>query len=67
MKANIVIDILPPIHIWENSGSWVMGQICCQPIKLQDSLKCNISRKKWMMKFIFGMQLNIEVIYNLIL
>ena len=26
---------------------------CCDPIKLQDSLECNISKKKWMMKFIF--------------
>ena len=37
-----------------------------QPIKLQDSLKCNISRKKWMMKFISDMQINIEVFYKLL-
>ena len=30
-------------------------------------LKCIISRKKCMMKFIFGMQTNIEVFYKLIL
>ena len=36
-------------------------------IKLQDSLKCNISRKKEMMKFIFGMQINIKVFCKLIL
>ena len=36
---------------------------CCWSVKLQDSLKCNISRKKWMTKFIFGMQTNIEVFY----
>ena len=40
---------------------------CCWPIKLQDSLKCNISRKKWMTKSIFGMQINIEMLYKLIL
>ena len=34
---------------------------------VQDSWKCNISRKKWMMKFVFGMQINIEVFYKLIL
>ena len=39
----------------------------CQPIKLQDSLKCNIARKKWMMQFIFCMQINIEVFHKMIL
>ena len=29
--------------------------------------KCNVSRKKWMMKFIFGMQMTIELFYKLIL
>ena len=43
------------------------GPKCYQPIKLQGSLKCNISRKKWMMNFIFGMQINIEVFCKLIL
>ena len=43
------------------------GPKSCQPIRLQDSLKCNISRKKWIIKFIFGMQINIEVFYKLIL
>ena len=33
---------------------------------MQDSLKCNIPRKKWISKFIFGMQLYIEVLYKLI-
>ena len=32
-------------HIWQNSGSSLMGQIYCQPIKFQDFVKCNISRK----------------------
>ena len=41
--------------------------ICCQPIKLQGSLKCNISREKWMINFTFGMQINVEVFYRLIL
>ena len=49
-------------HIWRNSSSW-----CCQPIKLQDSLKCNISRKKWVIKFVFCMEINIKVLYKLIL
>ena len=48
---------------------WVLsyGSKCCQPIKLQDSLKCNILKKKWMMKFTFCMQRNIKVFYKLIL
>ena len=33
-------------------------------IKLKDSLKCNISKTNWLMKFIFGMQRNIEVFYR---
>ena len=48
-------------HIWQNSSSR-----CCQPIELQDSLKCNISRKNWMMEFVFCMQINIKVLYKLI-
>ena len=50
-------------HIWRNSNS----ELWCRSIKLQDSLKCNISRKKWMMKFIFGMQINMKVFYKLII
>ena len=42
------------------------GSKYCWPVKLQDPLKCNIPRKKWMMKFIFGMQIYIEVFYKLI-
>ena len=67
METNIVVDISTPdpylAKFWF-SGYWPR---CCQPIKLQDSLKCNISRKKWMMKLIFGMQIYIEVFYKLIL
>ena len=39
----------------------------CQQIKFQGSLKYNISMKKLMMNLIFGMQINIEVFYKLIL
>ena len=54
MKTNIVIDISPSISclailVFE------FGPKCFWPIKLKDSLKCNISRKKLMIKFIFGM------------
>ena len=48
--------------IWQNCRSR-----CCQPIKWHDSLKCNISRKKLMMKFVFCLQINIKVLYKLIL
>ena len=45
-------------HISLNSVSSSSPK-CCQPIKLQDSLKCNISRKKWIMNFTFDMSINI--------
>ena len=65
MKTNIT-DISPPIlylaRFWFSS----YGAKCCQPIKLQDSLKCNFLRKKWMMKYIFDMQINIKFFYKLI-
>ena len=65
MKTNIVIDNSPPYL----AKIWVLsyGPKCCQPINLQDSLNCNILGKKWMMKFIFCMQINIEIFYKLIL
>ena len=46
MKTNIVIDISPPIPYLANF--WFSSYVpkCGQPIKLQDSLKCNISRRK---------------------
>ena len=64
MKTNIVFDPppIPYLAFWFSN----YGPKCGQPIKLQDSLKCNISRKKGMMKFIFGMPINIEVFYKLI-
>ena len=67
METNIVVDISPPVLYLAKFWFSSYGAKCCQPIKLQDSLKCNISRKKWMMKCIFGMQINIEVFYKLIL
>ena len=58
MKTNKVIDIslsIPSLtKVWFSS----YGSKCCWSIKLQDSLKCNVSRKKWMMKCIFGKQIN---------
>ena len=52
-------------HIYQVLGLELLK--CSQPIKLQDSLKCNIARKKWIMKFISDMEINIEVFYKLIL
>ena len=65
MKTDIAIDISPTYlaKFWV----WSYEPKCCQPIKLQDSLKCNILRKKWMMKFNFCIQINIEVVYKFIL
>ena len=65
MKTNIVIDISPQYL----AKFWVLGYgpKCCKPINLQDSLNCNILLKKWMMKFVFCLQINIEVFYKVIL
>ena len=65
MKTNIVIDISPPISGKIQAPSY--GPKCCWAIELQDSLKCNISRKKWIKKFILGMLINIKAFYKLIL
>ena len=51
-------------HLWQNSGSRVMGQIAVSQSNCRILYKCSISRKKWMMKFIFGMQINSEVFYK---
>ena len=65
MKTSI-IDISPPITYLAKFWFSIYGPKCCWPIELQDSLKCNISRRKWMMKFIFVMSRNIEVFYKVI-
>ena len=67
METNIVVDISPSIPYLAKFWFSSYEPKYCQPIKLQDSLKCNISRKKQMMKFIFGKQINIEVFCKLIL
>ena len=61
MKTNIVIEISLPPYIWQILVLHLWAKM------LKDSLKCNILRKKWVMKFIFGMQISIEVFYKLIL
>ena len=67
METNIVVDISPRIPYLAKFWFPSYSPKCCQPIKLQDSLKCNISGKKWMMKFTFGIQINMVVFYKLIL
>ena len=64
---NIARDILPPISCLAKFWFSSYGSKCCWPIKLQYSLKCNIPKKKWMMKFIFGMQIDTKVFGKLIL
>ena len=65
MKTNIVIDISTPIPYLTKFWVSHYGPKCYQPMKLQVSLKCDIS-KKWM-NFIFSIQINIKVFYKLIL
>ena len=62
MKTYFVIKVSPPIpstprfhHQSHQLNIW------------QNSDLCNISRKKWMMKCVFGMQINIKVLYKFIL
>ena len=67
METDVVVDVSPPIPYLKKFWFSSYEPKWCQPIKLKDSLKCNISRKKWLMKFIFGMQISIEVFCKLIL
>ena len=68
MKTSIVIDVSPPIKYLAKFCFSSYGQKCCWPIELPVSLKCNnISRKKWIVKFIFSTQRNIEIFYKLLL
>ena len=48
-KTSIVIDLSPQIKITYLAKFLFSsyGLKCCWPIKLQDSLQCNTSRKKW--------------------
>ena len=63
----IVIDISLPVPYLVKFWFTNYGPKWCWPVKFQDSLKCNISKKKLMIKFIFDIQINIEVIYKLML
>ena len=67
MKTYTGFDISPLIPYLAKFWFLSYEPKCCQPVKLQDSWKCNISRKEWMMKFIYGMQIKMEVLYKLIL
>ena len=67
METNIVVDNSPPIQYLTKWVKMLSGPNSCQPIKLQDSLRCNISEKKQVRKFIIGMQINIKVFLKLIL
>ena len=62
MKTNVVFDISPPIPVLAEFWFSIYGPKWCQPVKLQNYIKCNISKKKWMMNCIFGLELNIKVL-----
>ena len=42
------------------------GSKYCWTIKLQDSLKCSIPKKKWMINCSFVMQINLKVFYKFV-
>ena len=67
MKTSIVFDISSPIPYLEKFWFSSYGPKCCWLIRLQDSLKCNISRNEGMIKILFDMQVNIKVLYKLII
>ena len=66
METNTVSDISSPIPYLQKFEFLSYRPKCCQLNKLQDFLKCNIARKKWMVKFIFCRQINMKVSYRLI-
>ena len=45
MESNIAVDISPPIPYLAKFWFLSYGPKCCQPIKLQNSLKCNIKKE----------------------
>ena len=45
METDIAVDISPPIKYLAKFWFLSYGPKCYQPIRLQDSLKCDISRK----------------------
>ena len=53
MNSNIVIDFSPPIPYLAKLWFLSHGPKCCCQIKLQNSLKSNISRKNFYEKSIF--------------
>ena len=65
MKTNIIIDILPLFPHLAKFYFSSYGPKYCWQIKLQESLKCNISRKNRIM--FICMQIDFEVFYKLIL
>ena len=67
MKTIIVVDISPPITYLAKFWFSSCEPKCCWSIEVLNSLKCNISRKKGMMNFTFGMQRNSKIICKLIL
>ena len=67
MKTSIVVDISSPVPYLAKYWVSSYGPKCCRLVKLHDSLKCNISRNKLMMNFIFGVKINITFFYKLIL
>ena len=66
MKTNIVIDIPPPIAYLSKFSFSSYGPKCCQPVRLQGSLKCNISRKV-NYEVYYRHAVNMKVFYKLIL
>ena len=69
MKTNIVIDTSPPMLYLAKFcfTSYVLCSKMFSTNQLQDSLKCNISKMKRLIKCNFSMQINIEVFYKLLL
>ena len=58
---------MSPLIIWQNSGSSVTAQNALDQSNWGIFLKYNILWKKWVMKLIYCIQININIFYKLIL
>ena len=62
-----IFDVSLPTSYLTKFLFWSKKPKCSWPVRLQDSLKCNISRKNWGIKLIFCLWINIKVSYKVVL
>ena len=67
MKVLLILYLPSPTLCLAKFLFWSYCLKCSLPIRLHDSLKCKISRKKWVIKLIFCLLINIRVSYMMLL